>query len=560
MDAPAAGRASFVIRHAITGRNAATVRRELAEAMRVGDSSARGAAMHAGTWNIVEELTQEEIARFCTGFVAHFEEIEGALGRDLEVIGTPLFGIEGLGGSPYSQLYHRLRDLRGATSEAAQRIRAQAITSFLCATGQEGVRVIRAGSHSTGTASVTRTDARGETDTNFMSLEERRTLDAQILTWTELAERGGASGVDAAVGDLQRALTAMRERRGRLDDHERYASLPLAVRHDLVAGYEHYISQLEGLVTRLRGGQDAEIAGNYGSETQEEYRGMEANRTSAGRLRDETQEMRAHAVEHRRYFGQEESEEWRARLGAAARTRTHRLWMQAEANRRIAEGHLAGAEHVLDDTRLAPSGGGARFEETMTTLYHRARTRFGDAIEAYEVCRERARELNQLYVELTATEAPSTTEEPDAEATAATRHRTRAHDAADGARTHVPTTEDQRAVVEQARLHALVSRDGIAVAVRHADVAMSSGLRVRVTRHQVPATTEAGIAANGGVPVIFHLQIVQVASGFDSFLAPMFGTVHDGETGMVRQVHTWDRVENRAGVAFSVVTVVALGA
>ncbi|MEJ7604338.1 MAG: DUF4157 domain-containing protein, partial [Kofleriaceae bacterium] len=558
VDAPAAGQATFVVRHAITGRDAATVRRELAEATHVGDSPTRGHAMHAGTWTIVEEFTQAQIAQFCTGYVAHFEEIGGALGRDLEHVGqrAQLFGLEIGGGSAYDQLYHRLRDLRGATSEAAQRIRAQAITSFLCATGQEASVSFARGSHATGTAVVQRADARRRRPQLHVArgAPDARRADSRL---DGLAERGGATGVDAAVNDLQRALNAMRERRDQVDAQERYASLPLATRHDLVSGYEHYITQLEGLATRLRGGQDSEIAGNYGSETQEAYRAMEANRAAVGALRAETGEMRAVAVDHRRHFGQEDSEEWQARLGASARTRTTRLWTQAEASRRVAEQHVASAEHVLEDTRLAPSGGGSRLEETMTALYHRARTRFGEAVEAYEVCRERCRELDQLYVELAATEATSVTEAPDAEATAATR-REHAPDSATGARTHVPTTEEQRAVVEPARLHALVSRDGIAVAVRHADVAMSSGLRVRVTRHQVPATTEAGIAANGGTPVIFHLQIVQVATGFESFLSPMFGAVHDGDTGMARQVHTWDRVENRAGVAFSVLTFVAL--
>jgi len=87
---------------------------------------------------------------------------------------------------------------------------------------------------------------------------------------------------------------------------------------------------------------------------------------------------------------------------------------------------------------------------------------------------------------------------------------------------------------------------------------MNAGLRVRVVRHQVPHTTEEGIAANGGVPVIFGLEIVHAASGFDSFLAPMFGAITDAETGMVRQVHTWDRVVNQVGVAFEVLTFVAI--
>lgn len=570
VDAPAAGNDSFVIRHAITGRDARAVRRELADALGTPDSSERGHSSHDGTWNIVEEFTQDEIARFCTGYVAHFEELDTSLHdpEHLEHVGEPvsLFGLEVFGGSAYNLLYHRLRDLRDASGAAAQRIRAQAIAAFLCSTNEEGVRVIRAGAGASGAITLTRSDSRGAADTNFMSVTERRALETQITDWTALADSGETAGIDAAVADIDRQLVAMRERRDHVDDQEGYAALPLAARHDLVAGYALYISQLEALVTRLRRGQDESIASGYGTETQEEYRAMEAERIRTGSLRDEIVEMRGFTIDHRRYFGQERSEEWRARLGASATTRTNRLFRQAEANRIAAEEDVTGAEHVLADSRLSPTTGDRRFEETMSTLYHRARDRFTEAAENYEQCRDQLRELNVLYTELAAAahtdEEPAAEPDPDATsaATEATSDTERAprrarRDATGGA---APTTEAMRAVVDQAPLRALVAVNGIAVTVRHAEVTMNAGLRVRVVRHQVPATTEAGIAANGGIPVIFGLEIAHAASGFDSFLAPMFATVTDGETGMVRQIHSWDRVTNQVGVAFQVLTFVAV--
>jgi hypothetical protein len=570
VDAPAAGNDSFVIRHAITGRDGRAVRRELADALGTPDSAERGHSAHGGTWNIVEEFSQAEIATFCTGYVAHFEELETSRGRDaghLERVGDPvsLFGLEVLGGSAYDQLYHRLRDLRGASSEGAQRIRAQAIAAFLCSTGEEGVRVIRSGAGASAHVTLTRTDARGAADTNFMSVTERRALETQITGWTALADSGETGGTDAAVADIDRALVAMRDRRTHVDDHEGYAALPLAAREDLVAGYALYISQLEALVTRLRRGQDESIASAYGTETQEEYRAMEAVRIRSVNLRQETQSLRELTIDHRRYFGQETSEDWRARLGASARARTNRLYRQAEANRTAAEEHVAGAERVLADSRLSPTSGELRFEETMSTLYHRARDRFTEATEAYDRCVARLRELNELYVELSVSThiVDEDTAEPDEDATSATGSedaerapRRRERRGATGGATR--TTEELRAVIEQAPLRALVAVNGIAVTVRHAEVAMNAGLRVRVVRHQVPATTEEGIAANGGVPVIFGLEITHAATGFDSFLAPMFGTVTDAETGMIRQVHTWDRVVNQTGVAFEVLTFVAV--
>jgi hypothetical protein len=197
--APTGADDDYIVTQTIQGNREQAVRNELSEATGNSRRDVSDTNVTTGTWQVSERFTQEQIANFCTRFVARHREVAEARGRDPDARVT-FFGIELEPTGPYDTLYRRLASIpdgEGAEAEqTARERRSEAVSEFLQATGQEGVRLIRASAGGGSEQVVTRTHADGQADTNFMSIEERARLDAAIARWRtqiQALQRSGAT-------------------------------------------------------------------------------------------------------------------------------------------------------------------------------------------------------------------------------------------------------------------------------------------------------------------------------------------------------------------------------
>ena len=432
--APTGADEDYVITQTIQGNREQAVRNELAETTGNSRRDVSDTNVVNGTWNVSERFTQAQISTFCTRFMQRHREIDRARGRDPDER-VSFFGIELEPTGAYDTLYRRLSAINPSPSgeEEEQQARAQrgeAIGEFLQATGQEGVRLIRA-SAGGGQQVITRTRADGEADTNFMSVEERQRLDTAIERWNgqieALGQRGGPLNQDTDRGDadgldstgdidvlrtqITNELTQMRARREAMMNEHSYRSLPRPERLEIDHDYEVYVGQLESLLTRLQGGRDAAVAAAFGEETQAEQREMEATRLRATETRSEVQALREHTLLYRRRFGQIDSETWEYRLNAEDNRRSNRMFRTAETARTQAEEYMTiGANRTNEED-------GPEWGATSTSAYRLAAQQYQRAVEEFEAARTVLTRLNRVYA--AALRDPDQTE-PDATDASAT--------------------------------------------------------------------------------------------------------------------------------------------
>ena len=341
--------------------------------------------------------------------MADFRHQEQALERDPDHPPT-FFGAEVPPGDAYGRLYRRLRELPEVAegdAEAAQRareIRAEAVSHFLSETGQVGVRMIESSAGGRSEPTITRTNADGQADTNFMSHAERATLDGKIEDWTAQIDalESGGTGEDAAnaetiASQISTELAQMRQRRANMMAEETYRSLPAPDRQRLASGYETYINRLDSLHSRVRSGRDVSIAESHNEETQAGYQVVEQARQQAEHQQTEVNALREHTLLYRRRFGQIPSESWQLRLSEEDSQQSTAMFNQAEESRREGEQLMEIGNNALAEGRAPDPRSLSDEDARLQSSYRRATQQFETASIMLGAAESQLTRLNQVY-------------------------------------------------------------------------------------------------------------------------------------------------------------------